>query len=93
MKTGMLAAEAIFKDFQKNDSELTGDELFDYETNVRSSWVAQELKETRNFKGGFEKGLWFGLAHGGLLTHITKGSEPWTFAHRKRDSETTGTKA
>ena len=92
MKTGMLAAEAIYDDFKKNDSQLSGDELKSYETSVRSSWVAEELKETRNFKGGFEKGLWFGLAHGGLLTHITKGKEPWTFAHRTRDSETTGTK-
>lgn len=24
---------------------------------------------------------------------ITKGKEPWTFAHKKRDSETTETKA
>ena len=92
MKTGMLAAEAIYEDFKKNDSELSGAELTNYETNVRSSWVAEEMKATRNFKGGFDKGLWAGLVHGGLITHITKGREPWTFAHRKRDSETTETK-
>jgi electron-transferring-flavoprotein dehydrogenase len=48
---------------------------------VRNSWVAKELKESRNFKGGFEKGLWFGMAHGGLVMHLTKGREPWTFKH------------
>ena len=44
MKTGMLAAEAIFDNYKKNDDEVTGDELLDYEKNVRSSWVAEELK-------------------------------------------------
>ena len=68
---------------------MTGDELTDYEQQVRSSWVAKELKESRNFKGGFDKGLWAGLVHGGLISHITKGSEPWTLAHRTPDSETT----
>ena len=81
MKTGMLAAEAIYDNFSKNEGEVTGDELASYETNVRSSWVAKELKESRNFKGGFDKGLWAGMAHGGFISHITKGSEPWTFAH------------
>ena len=86
MKTGMLAAEAIYDNFSKNDGQVTGDELSAYETSVRSSWVAQELKESRNFKGGFDKGLWVGMAHGGLISHITKGREPWTFAHTKTDS-------
>ena len=89
MKTGMLAAEAIFNDYKKNDGELSSNELKDYEQAVRSSWVADELKQTRNFKSGFERGLWAGLAHGGLISHITKGREPWTLAHKKKDSETT----
>ena len=92
MKTGMLAAEAIYEDFKKNDGELSVKELTSYESSVHSSWVAEELKASRNFKGGFEKGLWFGMAHGGFISHITKGSEPWTFAHRKTDSQATGTK-
>ena len=48
---------------------------------------------TRNFKSGFSKGLYAGLAHGGLVQHITKGKEPWTLAHRKRDSEFTEEKS
>lgn len=92
MKTGMLAAEAIFENFKQNDGQVTGAELKNYETNVRSSWVAQELKESRNFKGGFQKGLWFGMAHGGLISHLTKGREPWTLSHKKPDSEYTGLK-
>ena len=35
MKTGMIAAETIF-----NSSELIGKEIKEYETSVRSSWVA-----------------------------------------------------
>jgi hypothetical protein len=40
----------------------------------------KELKESRNFKGGFDNGLWFGLAHGALVS-LTKGKEPWTLKH------------
>jgi electron-transferring-flavoprotein dehydrogenase len=29
------------------------------------------------------------MVHGGLISHITKGKEPWTLAHKTRDSETT----
>jgi len=64
-------------------------EVSEYETNVMSSWVAEELKASRNFKGGFDKGLWAGLAHGGVVQHVTKEKEPWTLAHRTRDSATT----
>ena len=89
MKTGMLAAEAIFENFKQNDGQVTAAELVTYEQNVRNSWVAKELKESRNFKSGFERGLWFGMAHGGFISHVTKGREPWTLAHKKLDSETT----
>lgn len=91
MKTGMLAAEEIFKAHESEDFD--GKELKDYETSVRESWVAKELKSSRNFKGGFEKGLWAGLIHGGLVTHVTGGKEPWTFAHQTPDSQTTEPKA
>lgn len=86
MKTGMLAAEAVF---EGANGDLEGKELHQYEKNVHNSWVAHELKQSRNFKGGFEKGLWFGMAHGGLVMHLTKGKEPWTFKHQKKDCETT----
>jgi electron-transferring-flavoprotein dehydrogenase len=46
------------------------------------------LKESRNFKTGFDKGLWFGLLHGRLIT-MTKGREPWTLVHKTKDSDTT----
>jgi len=89
MKTGMLAAETIFNNATEDEDALVGKELKDYEQNVKDSWVWSDLKESRNFKSGFEKGLWAGLAHGGLVTKFTKGKEPWTLAHRTPDSATT----
>ena len=91
MKTGMLAAETIFNRVKDTDDFECLDkvELQEYEESVHNSWVAEELKASRNFKGGFDKGLYAGLVHGGFISHITKGKEPWTFAHRTPDSKTT----
>ena len=50
------------------------------------------MKESRNFKGGFEHGLWFGLLHGRIIT-ATKGREPWTVKHKVKDSESTKPKS
>jgi electron-transferring-flavoprotein dehydrogenase len=61
----------------------------EYEAAIHGSWIAEELKATRNFKGGFDKGLYAGLVHGGLISHVTKGREPWTLQHRTPDSQTT----
>ncbi len=55
---------------------------------MRESWVVKELKESRNFKGGFDKGLWFGLMHGRIISS-TKGKEPWTLKHKVKDSDAT----
>lgn len=48
MKTGMLAAESIFKNLEAG-KELAGAELKDYEQSVKDSRVCKELKESRNF--------------------------------------------
>lgn len=29
------------------------------------------------------------MAHGGLVMHLTRGKEPWTFKHAKKDCDTT----
>ena len=55
---------------------------------MRNSWVVKELKESRNFKGGFDKGLWAGLVHGRIIA-TTKGKEPWTLKHTVKDSDST----
>ena len=90
IKTGMLAAESIYQHVL-NGNNLDKEEIKEYDHNVKNSWVVKELKESRNFKGGFDKGLWTGLLHG-AITSITKGREPWTLKHKYRDSETTNPK-
>ena len=92
IKTGMLAAEAIFKQVQE-EQEYGGQELTEYEDMFKESWVHEELFKTRNFKNGFEKGLWFGLYHG-AVTMITSGKEPWTLKRNHgKDSDATKPKS
>ena len=89
MKSGMMAAESIFDHLEANGEEsLEGAEMKSYEQKIKDSWVVKDLKKSRNFKLGFDYGLWFGLAHG-FLTTLTKGREPWTLKHKIRDSEET----
>jgi electron-transferring-flavoprotein dehydrogenase len=87
IKTGMIAAESIYS-HALSGKDLAEADINDYQENVKNSWVWKEMKESRNFKGGFDKGLWAGLLHGWLISH-TKGKEPWTLKHRKRDCDTT----
>jgi electron-transferring-flavoprotein dehydrogenase len=60
IKSGMLAAEAVF------DALLTGDSsektLRQYKALVDASWIRDELWRVRNFHQGFEHGLLEGLA-------------------------------
>ena len=62
--------------------------MVEYEKNIRNSWVVKELKESRNYKGGFDHGLWYGLVHGRIIS-TTKGKEPWTLKHKVKDSDAT----
>ena len=59
-----------------------------YQTEVEGSWVYDELKQVRNFRGGFKYGQAAGFLQSGLIGHITKGKER-TLRNTKRDSEKT----
>lgn len=50
------------------------------------------MKDWRNFKLAFDKGLWFGLGNG-FISEFTKGREPWTFKHNTSDSKITNPKS
>ncbi len=63
-KSGMLAAEAAFEAIQAGREY---DELTHYETNLRSSWIATELKTVRNAEPCVDK---FGGTWGTLLGGI-----------------------
>lgn len=88
MKSGMLAAEAVFEQMQNGD--VAGVECANYETKVKESWIYQELKQVRNIHPSMKYGgLPFFAAYSGLELFITKGRVPWTFHNNKEDWEKT----
>jgi electron-transferring-flavoprotein dehydrogenase len=92
IKTGMLAAEAAFAAIAAGRE---GDELREYETAFRGSWVARELKVVRNAKPLLTR---YGAILGGVLgmadmwiAHLTGGFSFFgTLRHGKTDAASTG---
>ena len=81
MKSGMLAAEAVFgliKQESSNDSSL---EAFGYEQALKSSWVWPELYRVRNIRPAFRWGLWPALVYSAIDSYLLRGRAPWTFHH------------
>ena len=74
IRSGMLAAEHL--------AEVGSPEGFD--ARWRASPGGQELKSVRNFKPGFKRGLWFGMANAALEV-VTGGRTPWTLKNRTPD--------
>ncbi|MBM3535139.1 MAG: electron transfer flavoprotein-ubiquinone oxidoreductase [Alphaproteobacteria bacterium] len=83
MKSGMLAAEAVFASLaDAGVAEVRG-----YRESLEKSWVWEELKAVRNIRPGFGGGLWLGLAHAAIDTYLLRGKAPWTL-HHHADHET-----
>ena len=80
MKSGMLAAEAVFSAITGED-EVT--EAVAYGEALRSSWVWKELRGVRNIRPAFRWGLWAGLAHAAIDTYLFRGRAPWTMRHHE----------
>jgi len=78
MKSGMLAAEAIFESLETLQA---GDEPASYASRLEDSWLWAELYKVRNIRPGFSKGLWLGLAHAAIDTYLFFGKAPWTLRH------------
>ncbi len=78
MKSGMLAAEAVFEHLS-NETNTARNEALTYETKFKESWLYDELYRERNIRPAFHKGLWAGLAYAALDTYILRGRAPWTF--------------
>ena len=74
IRSGMLAAEHL--------AEVGSPDGFD--ARWRASPGGQELKAVRNFKPGFKRGLWFGMANAALEV-ATGGRTPWTLKGRTPD--------
>jgi electron-transferring-flavoprotein dehydrogenase len=77
MKSGIVAAEAIFDHLQAG----VGHEASDYRARLERSWVWPELYAVRNIRPGFRYGLWAGLALAAIDTHVFRGKAPWTLGH------------
>ena len=73
IKSGMLAAEAIFEALIAGD--YSARQLQRYEELVRASWVIPELRKVRNFHAAFRHGRWLGLANAGL--QFITGGRSW----------------
>jgi len=71
MKSGMLAADAIF------DAAVAGRSLstagVDFPQRVASSWIREEMFRTRNFHAAFERGGFDGMLNAGLMTLTGRG--------------------
>ena len=79
MKSGMLAAEAVFD--LLNDEAATATEPAEYAAKIESSWLWSELYKVRNIRPAFAKGLWMGMGYAALDTYLLRGRAPWTFHH------------
>jgi electron-transferring-flavoprotein dehydrogenase len=64
MKSGMLAAEAALGALAKNDVSAAA--LASYEDAIRSSWIGEELRETRNVHQVMAHGRWIGMVRVGI---------------------------
>jgi len=83
IKSGILAAEEIYKTLKAGGTDLSG-----YEDAVEESSIGKELYEVRNARQPLQKGLMLGAPISGLA-QITKGKLPpgrlsW---HRNDDKE------
>jgi len=64
MKSGMLAAETIFRSLVKGD--FSEEQLSSYREALSESYVGNELYRSRNFHQAFQKGLWAALVIAGF---------------------------
>ena len=80
MKSGMLAAEAVFDAVTSEEAVV---EPSSYGDKIASSWLWDELYRVRNIRPGFSRGLWMGMLHAGLDTYLFRGKAPWTLHHHE----------
>ncbi|MCG9677214.1 electron transfer flavoprotein-ubiquinone oxidoreductase [Vibrio sp. Isolate24] len=86
MKSGMLAAEAVFDALQADGSQREAD----YQSLFESSWLFDELKQSRNFASSIHK---YGAIMGGALATFEQNiwqslfhkEAPWTISDPQAD--------
>ncbi|KAG0687317.1 hypothetical protein C6P40_002502 [Pichia californica] len=67
-------------------------DLAEYQDAYKKSWIHDELYEVRNVRPSFDSklGILGGMAMSGIVTHITKGKEPFTLEFEHTDSSVVG---
>ena len=81
MKSGMIAAQSIFDNIDKND------EILEYESSIKKSWLWKELYKVRNIRPSFKWGFWKAIFYSAIDTYIFRGNAPWTIDHHGTDHE------
>ncbi|MCE4556611.1 electron transfer flavoprotein-ubiquinone oxidoreductase [Roseateles cellulosilyticus] len=88
LKSGMLCAEALADALAAGRAQ---DELTAYPAAFETSWLNEELQQTRNFKLWFKKGKTAGQLMTGieqwLLPKLGVQSPPWTLHNHKADHD------
>ena len=74
MKSGMVAAEAVFRHLRQ---ERVGPEVILYPDMLKASWLWRELYKARNIRPAFQWGLYIGLLYS-AFEWLTQGLMPWT---------------
>jgi len=89
IKSGMLAAEATFERLQAGSEGC--DEITNYPSALKASWVWEDLRKVRNVKPSLKYGLWLGTLVGGMYMWLEDCGlgflAPWTLHHPKADCE------
>ena len=79
MKSGMLAAEALFNKLTDESAQSDSNNLPEYEDAYRKSWIYDELYRARNTYPAFHKwGLIGGIMFTGIDQLIFRGKLPFT---------------
>ena len=81
MKSGMIAAQSIFENIDKQD------EITEFQTNIKQSWLWKELYKVRNIRPSFKWGFWKAIMYSAIDTYIFRGNAPWTIDHHGTDHE------
>ncbi|MCG9699055.1 electron transfer flavoprotein-ubiquinone oxidoreductase [Vibrio natriegens] len=72
MKSGMLAAEAVFEAISNQSVSA------DYQKHFQQSWLYEELYQARNFSSGIHRfGAWLGGGLAMLEHNVLKGKAKW----------------
>lgn len=86
VKSGMLAAEALFESFVE-DSVDYAEFTRQFQQKFEQSWLYDELYQTRNFKPYMKKGLVMGSLMFGAEQWLLKGRSPWTLKLKRDDHQ------